>query len=236
MPHPPPPTARHATRGNPPTGAEGVEEALADVDSQHPLDRAQAGIARASCGAHPCGKGPCRVLGADADRLLRHGVGMRVRALVLVAGRGEADREPSRAAPPTAKPVRSKGALARASRPAKPAVAPKAVRLAKPVETAKGSAASKPVKAAEPAAPGQPKREELVRDSFTMPKSEYEALVGLERRAIGLTLPVKKSELLRAGVKALAAMSDAAFRAALQRVPALKTGRPAHRPGKQGAR
>jgi hypothetical protein len=37
---------------------------------------------------------------------------------------------------------------------------------------------------------------------------------------------VKKSELLRAGIKALAAMGDAAFAAALGNVPAIKTGRP----------
>jgi len=37
---------------------------------------------------------------------------------------------------------------------------------------------------------------------------------------------VKKSELLRAGVKALAAMSDIQFKAALSNVPTIKTGRP----------
>jgi hypothetical protein len=37
---------------------------------------------------------------------------------------------------------------------------------------------------------------------------------------------VKKSELLRAGIKALAAMSDIQFKAALIKVPTIKTGRP----------
>jgi hypothetical protein len=37
---------------------------------------------------------------------------------------------------------------------------------------------------------------------------------------------VKKTELLRAGIKALAAMSDASFIVALKAVPSLKTGRP----------
>jgi hypothetical protein len=40
-------------------------------------------------------------------------------------------------------------------------------------------------------------------------------------------IPAKKSELLRAGIKALAALNDAAFAAAMQAVPAIKTGRPA---------
>jgi hypothetical protein len=37
---------------------------------------------------------------------------------------------------------------------------------------------------------------------------------------------VKKSELLRAGIKVLANLSDIQFKAALSDVPTLKTGRP----------
>jgi hypothetical protein len=40
-------------------------------------------------------------------------------------------------------------------------------------------------------------------------------------------IAAKKSEILRAGIKALAAMNDAAFAAALGAVPPIKTGRPA---------
>ncbi|MBK9236399.1 MAG: hypothetical protein IPO19_10280, partial [Rhodoferax sp.] len=64
-------------------------------------------------------------------------------------------------------------------------------------------------------------------DSFTIPKAEYTVLVDLKARAAKLASPAKKSELLRAGVKALAAMSDVAFVAALKSVPTIKTGRPA---------
>ena len=38
---------------------------------------------------------------------------------------------------------------------------------------------------------------------------------------------MKKSEVLRAGIKALAGMTDASFLATLSAVPAVKTGRPA---------
>ena len=69
-------------------------------------------------------------------------------------------------------------------------------------------------------------KNKLVRDSFTMPKSDYLLLDGLKLRAVGLARPVKKSELLRAGIAALHAMSDRNFLAALNKVPALKTGRP----------
>ena len=74
----------------------------------------------------------------------------------------------------------------------------------------------------------KPKKPKLVRDSFTIPKLEYLVLDQLKLRAAQLTRPAKKSELLRAGIKALAALSDAAFLAALEQVPAIKTGRPAH--------
>ena len=49
----------------------------------------------------------------------------------------------------------------------------------------------------------------------------------LKQRATKLTRLIKKSELLRAGIKALAALPDAAFLTALEQVPTIKTGRPA---------
>lgn len=84
-----------------------------------------------------------------------------------------------------------------------------------------------PAKAEKPAAPAKAKKTKLVRDSFTIPKTEYGMLEVLKQRAAKLTRPVKKSELLRAGIKMLAAASDAAYLAALDAVPAIKTGRPA---------
>lgn len=75
------------------------------------------------------------------------------------------------------------------------------------------------------------KKPKLVRDSFTIPKAEYGVLDELKQRAGKLASPAKKSELLRAGVKALAAMSDTAFLAAVKAVPTIKTGRPAKSKG-----
>ena len=71
------------------------------------------------------------------------------------------------------------------------------------------------------------KKPKMIRDSFTIPKTEYVVIDALKERAGKLSRAAKKSELLRAGVKALAAMSDAAFLAALTAVPTIKTGRPA---------
>ncbi len=72
----------------------------------------------------------------------------------------------------------------------------------------------------------KPKKDKLVRDSFTIPKSEYSVIDDLKQRVAKLGKPAKKSELLRAGIKALARMADTELTAALGQVPAIKTGRP----------
>lgn len=108
---------------------------------------------------------------------------------------------------------------------AKPAAKPAAKKPA-----ARKPAARKP--AAAPAAPAEAAgangkdKQKLVRDSFTIPAAEYEQIAALKQRGIALGRPVKKSELLRAGLKALAAMADKPLLAALNEVPAIKTGRP----------
>jgi hypothetical protein len=73
------------------------------------------------------------------------------------------------------------------------------------------------------------KKPKMVRDSFSIPKLEYAVFDVLKLRATKLGKPAKKTELLRAGIKTLASLSDAAFLAALKTVPSLKTGRPANK-------
>lgn len=98
-----------------------------------------------------------------------------------------------------------------------------ATRPAAKAPTAKSLKPAMPEPAVEPAP--KPKHK-LVRDSFTIPKAEYAVLDALKVRAANLARPVKKSELLRAGISALNGMSDKAFLAAMNGVPPLKTGRP----------
>jgi len=108
----------------------------------------------------------------------------------------------------------------------KTAAPAKSAKAAAPARSAaRARVATKPA-VVEPAAAAAKPKHKLVRDSFTIPKSEYIVLEGLKLRAAQLTRPVKKSELLRAGISALNAMSDKAFLAALNGVPSLKTGRP----------
>jgi hypothetical protein len=84
---------------------------------------------------------------------------------------------------------------------------------------------AKPAVQAAPEA-AKPPKTKLVRDSFTMPKPEYQVIDVLKERSAKAGRPLKKSEVLRAGIKALAAMPDAAFAVAIADVPVLKTGRP----------
>ena len=66
----------------------------------------------------------------------------------------------------------------------------------------------------------------MVRDSMTIPKAEYQALEAMKQRAAQLQTIVKKTELIRAGIKLLSTLPDAAFLTAVAAVPSLKTGRP----------
>lgn len=147
---------------------------------------------------------------------------------------------PSTPAPTPATPAAASSAPARSS---KPESAPKiaSATTTKPVETvpapapatkkdlvARKAAAAKPAEAPAPVAAKEvkAKKPKLVRDSFTIPKDEYAVIEALKQRASALAQPVKKSELLRAGLKLLATLSDSALRTALQAVPSIKTGRP----------
>jgi hypothetical protein len=94
------------------------------------------------------------------------------------------------------------------------------------VPAKKSAKVAKPVKAEKAE---KPKKTKMVRDSFTMPKTEYAVLEALKERASKLGRPAKKSEVLRAGVQALAAMGDASF---LASVGALPPAKPAAAPAK----
>lgn len=108
-----------------------------------------------------------------------------------------------------AKPVAAKHGTVRRAAPPPAAAAPQAA-----AEGGNGATAATAEKT------------KLVRDSFTMPAAEYESIARLKRRALSLGRPVKKSEVLRAGLGALMAMDDEALGVLLSAVPTIKTGRP----------
>lgn len=114
--------------------------------------------------------------------------------------------------------------------PAKKVAAP---RKTAPASIAKAATSSKPktvvAAAAKPAIQKllKAKKLKLVRDSFAIPKLEYHVLEELKLRSGTLGQSIKKSELIRAGIKALASFSDESLLAALKAVLTIKTGRPA---------
>lgn len=132
------------------------------------------------------------------------------------------------AAKSTAKaPKKSAAAKPAAAAPKKAALkAPAAKPATKTKAAAAPAASSKPAAAVAPAKEAKAKKPKLVRDSFTIPKDEYAVVETLKQRAATLAQPAKKSELLRAGLKLLAGLSDTALRSALKAVPSIKTGRP----------
>ena len=81
-------------------------------------------------------------------------------------------------------------------------------------------------KKTKPASADKDVKTKLVRDSFTIPKNEYAALDALKTRALQLGLAAKKSELLRAGLHALAGLSPQALARALDALAPVKAGRP----------
>jgi hypothetical protein len=133
---------------------------------------------------------------------------------------------------PVTKKPRAKAAAVKAVAPKAAARKAAAPKVAAPKAAAAKPAAAKAVQPKPAAAPAaaKPAKVKLVRDSFTIPAAEYAVLAELKQRALANAHPAKKSELLRAGIKLLASLSDKALLTVLQDIPAIKTGRP----GKKG--
>ncbi|AJG18249.1 hypothetical protein [Cupriavidus basilensis] len=100
------------------------------------------------------------------------------------------------------------------------AAAPKAAKAEKAEKVEK---AQKPAKA------------KVVRDSFTMPEWDYAKLAELKRRCLNGGAHVKKSELLRAGLKMLESLPERQLLAVVAQVETVKTGRPAKRKARDAA-
>lgn len=125
-------------------------------------------------------------------------------------------------APVAAKPL-GKSAPVKASKSVVKAVKP-VVKKAEPVEA--GNAAIEAARAEkDPKAARKPKLK-VVRDSFTMPQSEYQKIADIKELCLKSGVQVKKSEVLRAGVIALCAMNEAQLKTAFSGLDKIKTGRP----------
>ena len=115
----------------------------------------------------------------------------------------------ARKTPTSAKPIAAK----------KPRIAArKTVAAAMPVTKAAVAAAL--------AKAPKPKKVKLIRDSFTMPSFDYDLIAALKLKALGSKTVLKKSELLRAGLHALAKLDTKQLVALVATLAVVKTGRP----------
>ena len=157
-----------------------------------------------------------------------------------------AAKSPAKAAPRTKAPAKAAAPKPTAKvAPTKktPQARTAGTKTALPKTTAPKTAVSKTVqvvsRTAAPAKPKSPavladkgkapkeKKVKVVRDSFTIPKTEFNQIGESKIRAMKLGIAAKKSEIIRAGLRLMQGLSDANFKIALAAVPTVKTGRPA---------
>lgn len=154
---------------------------------------------------------------------------MQAEALGLKVTKPETKPAPVKAVstkPAPAKAVAKKTAVKKTAI-AKPTVAkPVAAKVVVKPAVKKPAAKAKSVVKAKSAPKAKSQKVKMERDSFTMPKEEYAQLTLLKARLTALGQPAKKSELLRAGIKLLVAMSDNTLKMTLAKIPVIKTGRP----------
>jgi hypothetical protein len=143
---------------------------------------------------------------------------------------------------PNPAPARPKTPVAKA-KPAAPktrsAVSKSTTASAKavPAATSAGNAvkaAAKPKNTVQPQAKAKPiaqpkekiRKPKLVRDSFTMPETEYQVLGDVKKACLKAGIEVKKSQLLRVGVALIKTMDVGKLGQAIAALPPLKAGRP----------
>lgn len=112
-----------------------------------------------------------------------------------------------------------------------PAVAPKA-HMARKIMPKTKAIKPKPAPRSLASDKKMPKKEKqkkikMVRDSFTMPENDYAKIAELKKKCLKAGVPIKKSELLRAGLSYLTKLSKPALVKTVQQVEKIKTGRPA---------
>lgn len=133
------------------------------------------------------------------------------------------------------KPAPAKPAAKVAAKPASKPAAPASAKKEKPVVPAKAAPAkpvvSQPAASAKPAEtkakkPAKEKKLKVVRDSFTLPQDDYARIGQLKESCVRLGLHVKKSELLRAGLRLLGELPPDRLKQVMDGIEKVKTGRP----------
>ena len=103
---------------------------------------------------------------------------------------------------------------------------PKAKAKPKSMAAASKSKVQEKSQKAEPKKLEKQKKEKVIRDSFTMPKQEFDKIADLKKVCMAFGINIKKSELLRAGLNALSSLTPQHLKLAVSQVEKIKTGRP----------
>ena len=69
-------------------------------------------------------------------------------------------------------------------------------------------------------------KEKVIRDSFTMPRQDYEKIAAIKETLLKMGVNAKKNEVLRAGLYALEALADKDLIKIMGSVEHIKAGRP----------
>ena len=121
-------------------------------------------------------------------------------------------------------PAKTNKKTAPKPRDSKPVVTPK-----KENSSSKSSPKKRPIVSTAPNKSAKKHHKvKVIRDSFTMPENEYIVLAALKKKCLAAGVAVKKSELLRAGLKALSEMSQVNLNKQLSKLDEIKIGRPSN--------
>jgi phage-related minor tail protein len=143
----------------------------------------------------------------------------KAKAAPKAAAKEKATEKAAPKAKAAAKPQAATKKKAAAKKPAAPKKAAPAKKEAAPVSEATTQKPKRAKKEVE-------KKEKVVRDSFTMPKSDYAKIATLKQKCLNAGVSVKKSEVLRAGLLLLEGATLENLLAAISAVETVKTGRP----------
>jgi len=71
-----------------------------------------------------------------------------------------------------------------------------------------------------------PKKERVIRDSFTLPSGDYELIAAVRQRCLNSAININKSEVIRVGLHALMEMSEEDLIELVNNLEKVKPGRP----------
>jgi hypothetical protein len=119
-----------------------------------------------------------------------------------------------------------KSAASKTKTPVKKVAAKKSTVLAKLIGKARGKSGAMAAPKLTAKKLKKVQKKKVVRDSFTMPQNEYSKIAEIKAICLKSKMHVKKSEVLRAGLKMLAGLNAAQLKQKLGSLEKIKTGRP----------